>query len=343
MTDLVNPYIPGQPVDNPDLFFGRRDVLGSIRGNLVKGRRVFLVSGGRRIGKTSLLRQLSVHLPEEVVTVRVDLSDERPQRLDWLLWRIADTIGRQASSQLEVEGLEPAWADFEAHTERLLDGFWPRIRAALGDRHLVLLVDDLDWLAGQEPRLLNSLVAVLSTWRDRDEGFAVVLATTVPLQERLVREYPGLFGGALTYVLGPLSSEEATRLITWPVDGVLTYDFGVTRRLNEITSSQPYYLQLLCFEVFSRCVPAGWVNQRDVDLVIEDLVGREIVEFRQVWDESSPQEQAALAALVSLRGARGIATAQEVRTVLIKAGARVEPDQATAALDSLAARGILER
>ncbi len=71
----------------------------------------------------------------------------------------------------------------------------------------------------------------------------------------------------MTYILGPLASEEATRLITWPADGVLTYDYGVARRMIEVTSGHPYYLQLLCFEVFNRCEAAGWVNQRDVDLV----------------------------------------------------------------------------
>jgi hypothetical protein len=343
MPDVINPYVPGQPVDNPDLFFGRRDVLASIRENLVKGRRVFVVSGAQRMGKTSLLRQLPAHLPDEVVPVRVELAEENAQRLDWLLWRLADAIGQQVSQQLGAEGLESAWADFEGHTDHLLDQFWPQARVGLGDRYLVLMLDDLDCLAQEEVSLLDPLLAVLSTWRDRDKGLAVVLTTSVAWQEALVREHPRLFGGALTYVLGPLSSEEATRLISWPVDGTITYDYGVARRLIESTSGQPYYLQLLCFEVFNRCALAGWANQRDVDLVIEDLVGRELADFRQVWDESSPQEQAALAALVSLRGARGIATAQEVRTVLTKAGARVERRQVTEILDSLATRGILER
>lgn len=343
MPDTVNPYIPGQPVDNPKLFFGRRDELAFIREHLLKGRRVFVVSGAPRMGKTSLLRQLPAHLPEEFVTVRVELLEENAQRLDWLLWRVADAVSHQAGHQLEKEIQEPAWPDFEGHTGFLVDRFWPQIHAALGERCLVLLLDDLDSLAGTEAELLDYFITVLGTWRDQDEGLALVLATSVAQQEVLVRKHPRLFGGALTYVLGPLTSEEATRLITWPVDGVLTYDYGVARRTIEIASGQPYYLQLLCFEVFNRCAPAGWVNQRDVDLVLEDLIGREIADFRQVWDKSAPQEQAALAALVSLRGARGVATVQEVHTILTKAGARVEREQVAQALESLTARGILER
>jgi Tol biopolymer transport system component len=343
MPDTVNPYIPGQPVDNPDLFFGRRDVLASIREHLLQGRRVFTVSSAPRMGKSSLLRQLPNHLTEEFVPVRVDLLDEDAQHLDWLLWRLADVIDRQVSQQLGTESLEPEWADFEGNTRFLVEQFWPQIRASVGDRCLILMMDDVDSLDPVEGDLLGHLITVLETWREWDDGLAMVLTMSVALQERVMRRHARLSGGALTYTLGPLASEEATRLITWPVDGVLAYDFGVARRIIEITSGQPYYLQLLCFEVFNRCAVAGWVNQRDVDLVVEDLVGREIADFRRLWDESYPQEQAVLAALVSQRGARGVTTVQEVCTILDKAGARAEREQVSGALESLTERGILER
>jgi Tol biopolymer transport system component len=341
MPDTVNPYIPGQPVDRPELFFGRREMLASIREHLLKGRRVFVISSAPRMGKSSLLRQLPNHLPEEFIPVRLDLLDEEVHQLDWLLWRLADAIRQQL---VDSPGdLEPAWTDFEGHTGVLLDQYWPQVRTVLGDRCLVLMLDDLDALDNDGRGQLSSLMPVLETLRELDGDLAVVLTMSTGLQEVLVREYPRLFGGALTYLLGALNSEDAGRLITWPVDGTLTYDYGVARRIVEITSGQPYYLQLLCFSIFNRCAAAGWVNQRDVDLVVEDLVNREIADFRQLWDESSPQEQAVLAALVSLRGARGVATVQEVRTVLSKAGARVDREPVVNALDRLAERGILER
>jgi Tol biopolymer transport system component len=343
MPDTVNPYIPGQPVDNPDLFFDRRDVLVSIREHLLKGRRVFVVSSAPRMGKSSLLRQLPYHLTEEFVPVRVDLLDEDAQDLDQLLWRLAEIIDHQVSQQLGMARLNPGLADFEGNTNYLWEQFWPQIRASLGNRCLLLMVDDVDTLDVAEDDLLGQLITVLETGREQDDGLAIVLTMSVGVQERLMRSHARLFGGALTYTLGPLASAEASRLITWPVDGVLAYDYGVARRIIEITSGQPYYLQLLCFEVFNRCAVAGWVNQRDVDLVVEDLVGREIADFRQVWDESSPQEQAVLATLVSQRGARGVATVQEVCTILEKAGARAEREQVSGALESLAERGILER
>jgi hypothetical protein len=343
MPDIVNPYIPGQPVDTPELFFGRRDILTSVREHVLKGRRVFVVSSPPRMGKSSLLRQLRRYLPEEFFSSRLDLAEEEAKHLDALLWRVAVEVWTQIKAQPGGEDLEPKWADFEAHTEFLLEQFWPGARAVLGGRSFVLMVDDLDILAQSNGGLHRALLDTLERLRSAGGDLALVFAVSPSEQEALMRSHPRLFGGAMTYALGPLSSEDAGRLITWPVDGVLTYDYGVARRMIEITSGQPYYLQLLCFEVFNRCAVAGWVNQHDLELVVEELVGREIPDFRDLWDESTSQEQAVLAALVSLRGARGVATVREVRMVLDKAGARSDQEQVSRALDSLAERAILER
>jgi TolB protein len=337
MPDIINPYIPGRPVEDPKLFFGRRDEISALRESLVKGRRVFVVSGPPRIGKSSLLLQLPRLLPDPLVTAAVEFLEEDVQQLDWLLYRLAQAIAHRLTLPA------PAWSDFEARPSQLLDRFWPQARRALGDGVLVLLLDDLDLLEEGDPELLEGFLSALALWREREPDLALVVAADEGLASRLSRQHPRLFGGALTLNLGALSSEDSVRLVTWPVEGVLTYDFGVARRLVELTSGQPYFLHLICFEVFNRCAAAGWVNQRDLDLVLEDLVGREIADFHQIWDGATPQEQATLAALVTIRGARGMATVQETHTLLTKAGARVHPDQVMDALERLTARGILEQ
>lgn len=339
----MNPYLPGQPVDNPRLFVGRHEVLTSIQENLIKGQRFFLVASPPRLGKSSLLRQIPFHLPEGFVAVRVDLLEENAQKLDWLLWRLAVVIDHELQRQIGSAGLSPVWSDFEGRTEYLVDQFGPEVRAALGDRGLMLLLDDLDALAQSGSALWTGLLGVLAAWCEQDRDLALVVTMSAALYERLTRDHPTLLGRAVSYSLPPLSSEEASLLVTRPVEGILTYDYGVVRRLVELTSGQPYYLQFLCFELFQRCAATGWVNQHDVDLVIQELVSREIPDFRRVWEESSPSEQATLAALVSLRGARGVATVQEVRTLLAKAGMRVDWNQVTTVLEGLAARGVVDR
>lgn len=343
LMEIDNPFTPGQPIDKPELFFGRRDVLVSIREYLHRGRSVFLVAGSRRMGKTSLLRRLAASLPDNTISVCIELAEENPKRHDWLLWRIAVAVASEVGEQAGVEIAEPAWSDYEGRPGRLLDALWPEVRAALGDSRLVLMLDDVDSLERSGNGLLDGLVDVLTTWRSLDKELALVLTTSEGRQEELVREHASLLGGVLTHVLGPLTSEEAIRMVSWSVEGVLTYDYGVARRLVEIASGHPYFLQLLCHAIFERCAAAGWVNQRDLDVIVDDLVSREISEFRRIWEESPPHGQAVLAALVSLRGARGMATALETHTALSKAGARVRRPQVEEALEQLASRGVLER
>ncbi len=343
MPDTGNPFIPGQPVTSPSLFFGRQEAITWIRENLVKGRYPMLVSGASRIGKTSLLCQLDRYLPDTYTMVRVEMLDEEVGQFDRLLWRLADTVTQQLNELPGIDGPRPAWADFEGHTERLLDSFWPQFRAALGRRDLILMLDDVDALAGDGRNLLSPLLEVLEGWSAQDAGLSSILTLTLTPQDLAARASLQLPAHLPVFQLAPLASEDAIKLIQEPVGGIITYDYGVARRLVEITSGQPYYLQLLCFEIFNRCAAAGWVNQRDVDLVVEQLVKREIPDFQQVWHESSLQEQAVLAAFVSLRGARGLATALEIHTVLTNAGVQVERGQAAEVMEQLAARGILER
>jgi hypothetical protein len=343
MPDTGNPFIPGQPVQNPALFFGRQEAISWIRENLIRGHYPMLVSGASRVGKTSLLRQLPRYLPDTYTFVRVDILDEEATQLDRLLWRLADITSQQLAAQPGIEKPQPTWSDFEGHTERLLDSFWPQFRAALGRRDLILVLDDVDALLGGDRNLLGPLLTVLEAWSAQDPNLSSILTLTLTPQELSVRAKLQLPAHLPVHQLGALGSEDAIRLIGEPVGGIITYDYGVARRLVEITSGQPYYLQLLCFEIFNRCAATGWVNQRDVDAVVEQLIRREIPDFQLIWHQSSPQEQAALAAFVSLRGARGVATALEIHTVLTNTGVRVERSQVAEVLDQLAARGILER
>jgi len=343
MPDAGNPFIPGQPVDSPSLFFGRQEAIAWVGENLVKGRRLMVIFGASRVGKTSLLRQLPRYLPDAYTVVRVEMLDEQVTQLDRLLWRLAHAISQQPSLRPGGKVPQPVWADFEGHTDYLLGSYWPQLRAAIGQRDLILMLDDLDFLVGDERNLLGPLLAALEEWFAQDPHLSSILTLTLTPQELATRANVQLPAHLPLYQLGPLPSEDAIRLLQEPVGGTITYDYGVPRRLVEITSGQPYYLQLLCFEIFNRCAATGWVNQRDVDTVVEQLIKREFTDFQQIWHESSPQEQAALAAFVSLRGARGVATALEIHTILTNAGLRVERSQVTDVLDQLAARGILER
>ena len=65
MRDMINPYIAGAPVTEARMFFGREDVFEWIERSLT-GRyadHILVIHGQRRVGKTSVLKQLANRLP----------------------------------------------------------------------------------------------------------------------------------------------------------------------------------------------------------------------------------------------------------------------------------------
>ncbi|MGB9300556.1 MAG: hypothetical protein WCD51_08175, partial [Anaerolineae bacterium] len=60
MSEMINPYIAGAPVTEKTMFFGRQDVFEwvqrSLTGKFVN--HILVIHGQRRIGKTSVLKQI---------------------------------------------------------------------------------------------------------------------------------------------------------------------------------------------------------------------------------------------------------------------------------------------
>src|SRR5437762_2418605 len=87
--NLLNPFVVGGALSDPTGrgFYGRADVFGFVRSALMSGRRspVVLV-GHRRIGKSSILKQLPRHLPTEYKCVYFDLQGKATMTLDQVLY-----------------------------------------------------------------------------------------------------------------------------------------------------------------------------------------------------------------------------------------------------------------
>src|SRR5262245_32130982 len=96
MSDLVNPYIAGNPVTGTEMFFGREDVFRFVRGALMGRHRdnPIVLYGQRRTGKTSVLSQMERHLGSAYVCVLVDLHGLALEGVAGFLWELANAIAR---------------------------------------------------------------------------------------------------------------------------------------------------------------------------------------------------------------------------------------------------------
>jgi len=341
MVELVNPYDTSQPVSEK-MFFGRDDVLAWIRENLIGNWRVFVLHGPRRIGKTSLLRHLVYHLPPGYVPIFLDLRSARQKDLPGLLWQMAVEMVSTLREAHDLTLAEPALDDVQKDASYLTANFLPQFRESLSDRQLVLMTDNLEALAniwGVE--LAHAFLSYLADVLRGESWIRLILA--LRHLGDFEGEHPRLFATAAHRKLGSLTSTEAARLIREPVSDMLGYDVGVTRRIMELTSNHPYFIQLLCYTLFNRCARSGRATLSDVDAVVGELLELGIPDFDELWETSSSQEKIVLATLGALRGGHGIATSQDASRALSRRGIRADPNEVAEALDSLVARDILER
>jgi Tol biopolymer transport system component len=341
MVELVNPYDTSRPASEK-MCFGRDDALAWVRENLIGGRRVFVIHGPRRIGKTSLLRNFIHHLPPGCVPVFLDLRNTRQKDLSGLLWQTAVEVASRLREAHDLTLAEPALDDVQKDPSYLADHFLRQVREGLGDRQLVLMADNLEALAdtwGIE--LAHAFLSYLADMLQDKPWIRLILALRHPAD--LYGEHPRLFSTAAYRKLGSLTSMEAARLIREPVSDMLDYDVGVARRIAELASNHPYFIQLFCYTLFNRCARSGRATLSDVDAVADELLELGIPDFYELWAASSAQEKIVLATLGALRGGHGIATPQDVSSALSRWGIRADQNEIVEALDSLVARDILER
>ncbi len=306
------------------MFFGREDVFGwierSLEGKFVN--HILVLHGQRRVGKTSVLKQIPNFLPDKYIQVFFDLQGRTSTTLDRFLWWLASEIVRTLRREHGINISKPDPKAFE-DTEYLLNEFLPGLRPLLGDYVLLLTFDEFDSLDRPEIResLANPLIAYLRRLIEVEElNFIFSIGSSGDKLENMQASYTDFFKSALYRKISFLTSDDCHRLVTKPVEGVVKYEKKAIDRIVEITSGHPYFTQLMCHELFSRCQKTGarTVSAGDVEAVLEDVVERGTVNLKFVWDEASDLEKWILAALAQMDGGSNqklsqALTAQRVR------------------------------
>ncbi|MCJ7708940.1 MAG: BMP family ABC transporter substrate-binding protein, partial [Anaerolineales bacterium] len=309
MDQLLNPYIAGAPVTEARMFFGREDVFAWIERSL-SGQyadHILVLHGQRRVGKTSVLKQLPARLPDRYIPVFFDLQGRTHTSPDRFLWWLAREIVRVLKQDRGISAEVPDREAFTHDPEYLETHFLPGLRPRLGDRTLLLTFDEFDTLQEPEVRetLGQALVEILRRLMGREGlNFIYSIGSSGRKLENMQASYTEFFKTALYKKVSFLERQEAIRLITLPVQGILDYAPEAVERIVRITSGHPYFIQLLCHELFSLCQKTGAhrIAEADVEGILEDVVERGTVNLKVVWDEASDLQKWILASLAHHEG-----------------------------------------
>ncbi len=350
MTEFANPYRPGEPVADPAMLFGRQNAADWIELQLVDDIRTLILSGLPLIGKTSFVKHVGALQNLAAFNLRVALAappvvQEGGRRthqegrnqgvINEVLQSIVDQLVPQLDSfnLISSSPLDPAVQPTSA-----LRYLFTQVNERLGSERVVLYFDDLHFLLTADKALISAFLTSLIPLVDEFPRLHLVFVLN---QDKLKQISHPLLDGAPTFNLGPLTADASLNMITTPVKNILRFDYGVTKRIAEINSHHPYYLCLFCYTLLNRQAFDGWVNQRDFDAALAELLDSPIEPFRQVWDQSTWSERAVLAGLAAVQGAHGPMTHQEITRFLQKQDNAVAPEVVVASLESLVDRGVL--
>ena len=309
MSEMINPYIAGAPVTEASMFFGREDVFDWIERSL-PGRyvdHILVIHGQRRVGKTSVLKQLPHRLPERYIPVFFDLQGRTHTTLERFLWWLAREITRVLKQDHQVVIPMPKGEDFTADPEYLEGIFLPSLKPHLSDQNLLLTFDEFDSL--EEADIKQSLARPLIDYLRRLTGqeglnFIFSIGSSGRKLENMQASYTEFFKTALYKEVSFLGREDTFGLITQPVHGVLEYARKAVSRIYQIASGHPYFTQLICHELFSLSQKTGEtsIRQDDVETVLDDVIERGTVNLKFVWDEASDLEKWILSCLAHMEG-----------------------------------------
>ncbi|MEW6567648.1 MAG: tetratricopeptide repeat protein [Chloroflexota bacterium] len=309
MSELANPYIAGAPVTEPEMFFGREDVFAWIERSL-PGRyadHILVIHGQRRVGKTSILKQLPHRLPQRYIPVFFDLQGRTHTTLDRFLWWLAREITRVLKQDRGIVVTAPEKQALAEDPEHFDSQFLTDLQRHLGDNNLLLTFDEFDSLEEAEVKetFARPLIDHLRRLMGREGlNFIFSIGSSGRKLENMQAAYTEFFKAALYKKISFLGRRDAEELITRPAEGVVEYDRSAVDEIHKTTAGHPYFTQLVCRELFSYCQQTGrrHLYEADVQAVLDDVLERGTVNLKFVWDDASDLEKWVLAGIAHLEG-----------------------------------------
>jgi hypothetical protein len=291
---IANPYVVGTPLmgDAP-FFFGRDEAYRFIDQNILPAggsHHTLLCHGRRRTGKTSLLYRLEYRgfTDKRLIPVNIDMQgiDDEKDFYKTLRDAVCEKL------DLTAAGTGDNFSGFK--------GFLKEIKKELGERIMVLMVDEFEELQMrvEDGKISRTVFSNIRHLMQHEEKLVFLFCGTHRLEE-LSKDYWSIFFNTAVYLrLGSLKPEHAVQLIKVPVKDQLTYDDLAVEQILKMSGCQPYLIQLICWHVVNNLNENKKRNHAlvsDVDEVVERIIDKGTEYFsKHTWDESAPLQRLVL-------------------------------------------------
>ena len=264
-----NPYISGEPVRQPAMFFGRDELLRRIFNALHQNS--IMIHGPRRMGKTTLLYQLAEMLrqaddPEWVfIPVYMDLEGTSQSRFFYALmdaiWGALQAYTLDNPLRLEFVGSTP-----EDYTDR---EFTADLRLALDSvigvvaprkARVILLLDEMDVVSAYDTVVQQQLRRIFMSPLAANLGAVVAGIQISKTWDRLESPWYNMFN---EIPLELFTDEQARELLVEPVRGVYEWDPAAIEFVVQQSEGYPHRLQQYALEAVNQMLAA---NRQQISL-----------------------------------------------------------------------------
>ena len=253
--EIANPYITGIPLDDKqEIFVGRQEFSAKLEQLLVSPRcPPLLLYGQRRMGKTSLLYNLSRLLPSSIVPLFVDLQGPVGLANDHVgfLYNLSRAMALSAKLRRHLQLPPLTRQDLQPDPFSRFDEWLSEIEQQEPNKITLLILDEFITLedAFDSKRLDEKLVLSLLRHQIQHRSHLKILLAGSHAFEELQR-WSNYLVNVRTLHIGYLTETEAKQLIEKPVkDFSLRYTPQAYQRVSQLTHCHPALVQLLCAEI----------------------------------------------------------------------------------------------
>ncbi|HEX8682661.1 MAG TPA: HD domain-containing protein [Ardenticatenaceae bacterium] len=350
---IISPFSPGKPVFGDGRFWGRTQEMLAIETHLASDSSAsLLLRGPRRIGKTSLLKQMqeSKAIRERYRYVFLDLQSVARTDAPGILRQLARQLSRALDGEQRVA--VPTTAEFVAEP---LDTFLNYLNA-LTDAHrhaqkkILLALDEFATLvdAVQAGALDSRIFHMLRSIMQHNNLLTVLLCTSDDVAEMLEQQgVLELLNVAQEVRLGHLDNEASQQLIQEPLRGQVYFEPDAIAALLRVTDQHPYYLHILGANLVSMLNKERrrMVFADDIDTLVSRHQLMNGSEFMHLWERDEMDQRMALAALCTMPPASAAMpiTPEMVQRRLREAGVSLPFERVAHALDCLTRMETLSR
>jgi AAA+ ATPase superfamily predicted ATPase len=248
---VSNPYVVGDPVQG-NLFVGREDVLRQLEEFWVMGHQLqsVVLYGHRRMGKTSILRNVANCLGSEVKIAYINLLNmgATSQGVGEVLMAISDAISDAVSCT------PPADADLLNLPYRTFERYLKQVEAHLSGG-LIVALDEFEKIEEliEAEKIPKDFMGYLRGLVQMSSKVAFAFAGLHTLEEMTADYFQPFFASVIPIHVGFLQPGATRQILANPDEEFpLDYTPEALDQIYALTAGQPYLVQLVGFQLVRR-------------------------------------------------------------------------------------------